>query len=99
MATYAVKCEMTTSFYVYVEAETCWEAEAKADHALAYNPINWGRRELPACRSHIKEHPIHTVRATEVEEACSACEGDGYYDDAECGYCNGAGSVNSEEAA
>ncbi|MEL0014974.1 MAG: hypothetical protein VW715_07145 [Rhodospirillales bacterium] len=68
MATYAVKCEQNTTFYVYVEADSCWDAEAKADHHLAHHPINWGRRELPACRSHIKEHPVHTVRATLVED-------------------------------
>ena len=67
MATYAVKCEMTTSFYVYVEAETSWEAEAKADHELAYSFTNWGDSDKPACRRHAKQHPIHTVRATLVE--------------------------------
>lgn len=69
MSKYAVKCEMTTSFYVYVEADSSWEAESRAEHQLAYNPINWGGRDKPACRCHIKEHPIHTVRATEVEES------------------------------
>lgn len=68
MATYAVKCEMTTTFYVYVEAENSWEAEAKADHELAYNYMNWGERDKPACRCHIKEHPVHTVRATKVDD-------------------------------
>ena len=67
MATYAVKCEMTTSFYVYVEAENSWEAEAKADYELAYNFTNWGDSDKPACRHHSKQHPVHTVRATEVE--------------------------------
>jgi len=36
------------------------------------------------------------------EETCSACEGDGYYDDDDCGYCDGVGSftkyLESDEA-
>ena len=66
MGTYAVKCETATTFYVYVEAESTWEAEAKADHELAYNPINWGEPSKPACRCHIKDHPIRTIRANVV---------------------------------
>ena len=66
MGTYAVKCETATTFYVYVEAETTWEAEAKADHELAYNPTNWSESSKPVHRRHIKDHPIRTIRATEV---------------------------------
>ena len=32
---YAVKVEQCTDFYVYVEAESTWDAERVAEHALA----------------------------------------------------------------
>jgi|SaaInlStandDraft_1057018.scaffolds.fasta_scaffold100318_5 hypothetical protein len=65
MALYAVKCEQSKSFYVYVEAESSWDAEAKAEHELAYSFVNWGERDKPACRMHIKEHSVKTIRAVE----------------------------------
>jgi hypothetical protein len=68
MATYAVKCEESKTFYVYVEAETSWDAEAKAEHELAYSICNWGERDQPACRMFIKNHPIKTIRAVDVTE-------------------------------
>ena len=45
---YAVKVEQCTDFYVYVEADSSWDAERVAEHALAAEESpSWTTSRLP----------------------------------------------------